>query len=169
RREVEPREVRACRAVSRPASGQGPRVPAARSFRLEMTPALRNQVRQRTGDCCEYCRMPQQFTSLPHEADHIRSQKHNGPTVPENLCWACAQCNDFKGSDIAAHDPVTDGLAPLFNPRLDAWEDHFEWSGPLLVGRSAVGRATVELLRINLRERVEHRRLLSQAGLLPAE
>jgi len=64
---------------------------------------------------------------------------------------------------------MTDDLVPLFNPRSDAWEDHFEWSGPLLAGRPAIGRATVELLRINLRERAEHRRLLSRAGLLPAE
>ena len=39
-----------------------------------MTPALRDQVRRRARDCCEYCQMPQSCTRLPHEADHIRAQ-----------------------------------------------------------------------------------------------
>ena len=113
--------------------------------------------------------MPQQLTLLPHEADHIRSQKHRGATSLDNLCWACAQCNAFKGSDIAAHDPGTDELVPLFSPRVDVWAAHFEWHGPLLVGKTSIGRATVGLLRINMRERLEHRRLLLRAGLFAAE
>jgi 5-methylcytosine-specific restriction endonuclease McrA len=82
-----------------------------------MTPALRDQVRKRAGDRCKYCRLPQECTTLPHEADHIRSQKHRGSTILDNLCWACARCNDFKGSDVSSYDPVTGELVPLFNPR----------------------------------------------------
>ena len=66
---------------------------------------------------------------LPHEPDHIRSQKHGGPTTLENLCWACAQCNNFKGSDVSCYDPTTNELVPVFNPRLSAWSEHFEWQG----------------------------------------
>ena len=66
-----------------------------------MNPVLREQVRQRTHDCCEYCRMPQICTQLPHEGDHIRAQKHKGSTTLENLCWACALCNGHKGSDVS--------------------------------------------------------------------
>jgi hypothetical protein len=132
-----------------------------------MTPALRDQVRLRAGDRCEYCQMPQSGTSLPHEADHIRSQKHDGPTTLANLCWACARCNDFKGSDVAAHDPVTDNLVRLFNPRTDIWEYHFEWNHVTLAGKTEIGRATLQLLRVNLDERVEHRRLLAQSGAIP--
>ncbi len=131
--------------------------------------ALRNQVRQRADDCCEYCQVPQACTSLPHEADHIRSQKHHGPTTLDNLCWACARCNYSKGSDIAEYDPATSELVRLFNPRLDAWGEHFAWQGPTLFGKSKIGRATIELLRINLPERVEHRRMLMEAGLLPTQ
>ena len=133
-----------------------------------MTPALRDQVRQRSDDCCEYCQLPQACTTLPHEADHIRSQKHHGPTTLDNLCWACARCNDFKGSDVSSYDPITNELVPLFNPRTDAWNEHFEWDGPTLFGKTKIGRATIELLQINLQERVEHRRLLVLAGLFPA-
>ena len=36
-------------------------------------------------DRCEYCQLPQAYTVLPHDPDHIRSQKHHGPTTLENL------------------------------------------------------------------------------------
>jgi len=132
-----------------------------------MNSALRDQVRQRADNRCEYCQLPQACTTLPHEADHIRSQKHHGPTTLHNLCWACARCNDFKGSDVSSYDPVTNALAPLFNPRTDKWDEHFEWHGPTLLGKTSIGRATIELLRINLLDRVEHRRLLIGADLFP--
>jgi hypothetical protein len=131
-----------------------------------MTPAIREQLRLRASDRCEYCQLPQACTILPHEADHIRSQKHHGPTTLENLCWACARCNDFKGSDVASHDPITDELVPLFNPRTDAWHAHFDWNDMMIIGKTKIGRATVDLLQMNLTERVEHRRLLKLAGVL---
>ena len=106
-------------------------------------PALRDEVRQRAGDCCEYCQLPQTCTLLPHEADHIRSQKHQGPTKLDNLCWACARCNDFKGSDVSSYDPVTNELVSVFNPRTDAWNEHFEWHGPKLSGKTKIGQATI--------------------------
>jgi len=109
--------------------------------------------------------MPQGGTVLPHEVDHIRSQKHNGPTTLDNLCWACAWCNAFKGTDIAAYAPDSDDLVPLFNPRTDAWEAHFFWEGAILRGRSPIGSATIDLLRVNQPERVDHRRLLIEHGL----
>jgi hypothetical protein len=37
-----------------------------------------------------------------------------------------------------------------------------------LRGLTAIGRTTIDVLRINLPERVEHRRLLQQLGVLPA-
>jgi hypothetical protein len=109
--------------------------------------------------------MPQSGTVLPHEADHIRSQKHGGLSVPENLCWACAFCNSFKGTDIAAYPPGYDQIVPLFNPRVNSWHDHFDREGAMLRGKTLVGKATVELLRINLPDRLEHRRLLMELGL----
>jgi len=130
-----------------------------------MNAQLRGRVQQQAHDRCEYCRMPQSGTVLPHEVDHIRSQKHGGLSTMENLCWACAWCNSFKGTDIAAHAPGSDEIVPLFNPRAEAWGDHFSWEGAVLRGKTPVGSATIELLRINQPERVDHRRLLMQAGL----
>jgi hypothetical protein len=132
-----------------------------------MTPALRAKVRRRANDCCEYCHMPQSCTRLPHEADHIRSQKHKGPTTLTNLCWSCALCNSFKGSDASAYPPGSDQLVRLFHPRLDEWNEHFEWDGPLLRGKTDIGLATIELLKINTESRVAHRRMLVEVGLFP--
>ena len=132
-----------------------------------MTPALRDQVRRRADDCCEYCQLPQSCTKLPHEADHIRAQKHRGPTSMENLCWACAMCNSHKGSDVSAYAPGTDELVRLFNPRIDAWRDHFTWDGPILDGLTPMAKATLELLQINSMSRVRLRQLLIEAGIFP--
>jgi HNH endonuclease len=97
---------------------------------------------------------------LPHEIDHIRAKKHHGPTTAQNTCLACASCNGAKGSNAAGFDPDTGLLVPLFNPRSDDWSDHFVWNGPVLVGLTAVGRATIDVLNINDHDRTEHRRLL---------
>ena len=120
----------------------------------------RKEVRDRADDRCEYCRLPQRCSVLPHEMDHIRAKKHHGATTLENTCWACAYCNGAKGTNVAGFDPASGTLTPLFNPRIDEWLDHFRWDGPTLVGISAVGRVTVDVLRINDLQRVEHRRLL---------
>ena len=130
-----------------------------------MNEQLRRQVRQRARDRCEYCRLPQKGTVLTHEVDHIRSQKHGGKTTLDNICWACAWRNSFKGTDIAAYPPGQAQIVRLFDPRSDAWDDHFFWEGAVLRSKTPTAAATIELLRINQRERVEHRRLLMRQGL----
>ena len=40
------------------------------------------------------------------------------------------------------------------------WDDHFEWNGAQLVGKTAIGRATIVVLGINLPENVELREAL---------
>jgi hypothetical protein len=47
------------------------------------------------------------------------------------------------------------------------WDDHFAWVGPVLTGRTAIGRTTIDVLAMNAPERVELRRLLMLAGLFP--
>ena len=74
--------------------------------------------------------------------------------------WACLPCNSYKGPNVAGYDPESNSLQRLFNPRKDIWSEHFVWVGPVLVGLTAIGRTTIEVLRINLAERVTHRRLL---------
>lgn len=124
-----------------------------------MTPGIRGQVRQRALGRCEYCRLPDWLTELPHEADHIRAIKHHGPTELSNLAWACARCNDFKGSDISTYVPGTDRIVRLFNPRIDVWDDHFFWDGAYMRPNTEIAQATIVLLRLN----ADHRVILRQA------
>ena len=87
--------------------------------------------------------------------------------MAQNLALACFNCNTFKGTNIAGMDPMTHQLTPLFHPRQHNWDEHFTWDGPVLVGRTPIGRATVDVLRINLPDRVEHRRSLIEEDVFP--
>ncbi|HEV3082499.1 MAG TPA: hypothetical protein VGY66_22130 [Gemmataceae bacterium] len=49
------------------------------------------------------------------------------------------------------------------------WSDHFAWRGPILIGKTAIARATIDVLRINDADRVEQRRMLMEIGEFPAE
>ena len=121
---------------------------------------LRELVRLRAGGLCEYCRISERFTLAEHEIDHVIAVKHGGQTVVENLALCCTVCNRFKGSDIASIDSETGQLTPLFHPRVDRWDDHFEFRNGEILGLTASGRVTVRLLRMNRRTRIKERQLL---------
>jgi hypothetical protein len=130
-----------------------------------MDNALRSLVRQRAGDTCEYCRLPQAASRfVGFHVEHIIAHQHGGPTEPENLALACHFCNCHKGPNIAGLDPRTGELVPLFHPRRDRWADHFAWEGTIIVGRTPIGRATVQLLAMNDCQRVEVRQNLRAEG-----
>jgi len=130
-----------------------------------MTSGLIQQVRQRAAGRCEYCRLPQQATSVPFEIDHIIARKHRGRTLASNLALSCWYCNSYKGSDIAGLDPASGKLTRLFHPRRHQWAWHFRHVGPLLLGRTAIGRTTIEVLRINCEEAVTLRESLIADGM----
>jgi hypothetical protein len=131
-----------------------------------MEAALRATVRSRASDRCEYCKYPQEFDALPFQVDHIIAEKHHGATILENLAWSCCNCNAAKGPNIAGMDLATGQLTRLFHPRNDVWEEHFVWQGALLVGLTAIGRTTVDVLGINLPEHASYRQILLDAGLM---
>jgi hypothetical protein len=54
-----------------------------------MSASLREQVRQRAGQRCEYCQIPEELDTLTFHWDHIIAQKHRGLTVLQNLAWSC--------------------------------------------------------------------------------
>jgi hypothetical protein len=126
--------------------------------------ALRDDVRARAADCCEYCQLSQTLTALPHEIDHIIAQKHGGASTSGNLCLACFYCNSNKGPNIAGIDPDTGQITVLFHPRRDRWSEHFFWTDGTLIGKTASARATIAVLGINLADRIENRRLLIFSG-----
>jgi hypothetical protein len=56
---------------------------------------------------------------------------------------------------------------PLFHPRRDGWNDHFQWNGPRLFGSTDVGKVTIDVLAINLPYRVNLRAALIAEGISP--
>ncbi len=114
-----------------------------------MDARLRQLVRQRAGNLCEYCRLRQEQEPLPFHIEHIISRRHGGSDLADNLALACHHCNLHKGTNLSGLDPKTKKLTRLFHPRLDDWNDHFVNLGREITGRSAVGRTTVNLLKMN--------------------
>lgn len=132
----------------------------------EISDILRGLVRERARNRCEYCLIAEVFVTL-HEPDHIIAVQHRGATAPDNLALACFECNRRKGPNISSLDSETGQVVPLFHPRRDKWTKHFLLDGVRIVGRTAVGRATVELLRFNDPWRVRVRAELHRVGRYP--
>jgi hypothetical protein len=61
-------------------------------------------------------------------------------------------------------DPDTNLVVPLFNPRTDDWEDHFQWEGARIIGRTSIGRAATRLLKMNEEDRIAMREELRRRG-----
>jgi len=122
-----------------------------------MDAKLRQLVRQRAKNTCEYCGLRQEREPLPFHVEHIIPRRHGGKDASENLALACLHCNLHKGANLSGLDPKTEKLTRLFHPRLDDWEDHFASRGGEIVGLSAIGRTTVNLLRMNKAGRLQLR------------
>ena len=130
-----------------------------------MDAALERLVWRRARSRCEYCRMRQDHDDSAFEIDHIIARKHHGATVAGNLALSCFHCNSFKGANIGGRDPLTRKLTPLFHPRRHKWERHFRWEGPWLIGRTPIGRVTVDILNMNDPLRVALREALFEEGI----
>ena len=130
-----------------------------------MDAATRRLVRQRAQGRCEYCRLPQAGQPfVTFHVEHIVARTHGGTEDPDNLCVACERCNSYKGTNLSGIDPGTGNIERLFDPRHQAWHEHFELRGPLVVGLTAVGRTTAEVLRMNEGRRVQLRADLIARG-----
>ena len=120
---------------------------------------------------CEYCRLPQRASILPHRVDHIVAQQHLGTDEEGNLCLCCLRCNLKKGPNIASVDPAAaheHSLVALFHPRKHHWREHFRLQeGGRIVGLTPEGRATVRLLGFNEEECLQLRQVLIRQGWKP--
>jgi hypothetical protein len=100
--------------------------------------------------------------------EHIRSRKHDGTDALDNLCLACNDCNNSKGSNISGYDPLTDKPSLLYNPRNQAWDEHFRLEpDSVIIGLTSVGRTTIDVLNFNEESRVVWRRFLNKLGEYP--
>lgn len=123
-------------------------------------------VRQRAGNRCEYCHLPQEFSGLRFHVEHIVARKHRGSDDTENLALACPECNCHKGTNLSGVDPDAGKVTELFHPRRDRWADHFRIIEGSIVGRTPTGRTTAWLLEMNAGERLRMRQRLFRLGLL---
>lgn len=134
----------------------------------ELSERLRRQVAENAYHLCEYCLIHEDDTFWGCQADHIISRKHGGPTEPANLAWACAYCNNSKGSDLGTLVGQRPKLTRLFHPRSDRWAEYFQLHGVRVDPSNTVGEATVKLLRINDDNRVREREVLAEIGRYPS-
>ena|SRR5882724_173206 len=129
---------------------------------------LRDMVVRRAGNRCEYYQLSAQLQIGGFEIDHILPRSRGGQTDVANMALACLHCNARKWAYIDGEDPASGQTIALFNPRTQAWEDHFRWSEqrPFEIGGiTAHGRATVVRLQMNHPDLVSIRRLLAELGL----
>ena len=122
--------------------------------------AARQRVTEAFSNRCSYCLAAQRYVLSRLEIEHIIPVALGGNSDEGNLCLARRLCNLYKSDQIEATDPITNATVALFNPRTQAWSDHFKWSqdGAIVVGLTPVGRATVEALRLNNEIAAEVRR-----------
>jgi hypothetical protein len=129
-----------------------------------MDAGTRRLVREQAGERCEYCRLHQKHSELLHHTEHVIAKQHGGIDSADNLALACHRCNLHKGPNLPGIDPMTGEVAPLFHPRSDRWDDHFAFRGAHIVGLSAFGRATIQVLAMNDPRRIELRQELLALG-----
>jgi hypothetical protein len=112
---------------------------------------LRHLIRESDRHRCCYCLTTELNCGSRMVFDHIYPRAKGGETSFENVCLACRACNEYKSDTTEALDPITDRLAPLFSPRGQKWQDHFQWvqGDAEIHGKTAVGRVTVAILRLN--------------------
>jgi hypothetical protein len=106
-------------------------------------------VARRAGNRCEYCGLSQLGQEATFHIDHVVPRAAGGPTEADNLALACVSCSLRKWAKQTAIDPDTGEEVPLFNPRTQAWGDHFRWDGARVVPLSPTGRATAAGLAMN--------------------
>jgi hypothetical protein len=132
-----------------------------------MDAATKALVRNRAEDRCEYCLLGQEHDIATMHVEHIVARQHGGTDDPSNLALACIHCNLHKGPNLSGLDPETGSLMPLFNPRLDAWGEHFALQGGIIVGLTPVGRTTVYVLAMNEGFQIDLRIELLNRGAYP--
>jgi hypothetical protein len=126
-------------------------------------------VSKRAVHRCEYCHAPEAIFNFPFEVEHIIPISEAGADDETNLALACRACNIHKSNFLTGIDEVTRKEVRLFNPRRDAWEDHFRINAETgeIQGLSPVGRASALRLQMNSPTQLAARLRWMQLGLFP--
>lgn len=113
--------------------------------------------------------MPLDFSHDPFEVEHITPTSKKGKTILSNLALSCRGCNLTKSDRTEGFDAVSDEIVRLFHPRQDIWKNHFGWAKDftITIGLPPIGRATVEVLKLNRQGLINQREMLSKFGKHP--
>jgi len=130
---------------------------------------LKDIIFKRANGFCEYCKSPANISSQPFVVEHILPKSKGGETKEFNLALSCQGCNNYKYNKIKGLDILTGKEVDLFNPRKHVWDQNFKWSENVveIFGISAIGRVTIEELKLNRKELQNLRMLLADAGKHP--
>jgi hypothetical protein len=133
-----------------------------------MDEAVRRLVHVRAGRRCEYCHLPEKFAAFASfHIEHVTAKQHGGTDARSNLALAWHHCNLHKGPNLTGIDPLSGRITRLFHPRRHRWSHHFPWNGAGLLGRTAIGRATIAVLQMNHPDAVKGRESLVAEGAFP--
>ncbi len=148
--------------------GIGERLTALRERGIHSprNPDVREAVRLRANDACEYCLLP---TAGKFNIEHIipparwndyssgrlpgvtTVSDRRGPNHIDNYAWSCPFCNGAKGKRVS--HGAGRRATRFFDPRYDRWSDHFTFpssSGYIfIVGATEVGRVTAGLMGLD--------------------
>lgn len=138
-------------------------------FSRKPTEKLKNQVKERAKNTCEYCQSQALFSSQPFAIEHIIPFILGGKTTLNNLAYACQGCNGHKFTNTEGFDVISRKKVSLFNPRKQKWNEHFIWNEDftLIIGTTPCGRATVETLKLNREGCINLRKALFAFGKHP--
>lgn len=118
---------------------------------MPISDETKRAVRERARYLCEYCHSSERLSASHFTIDHVTPKSLGGSDEPENLALACRRCNERRYNFVASIDPESQATVPLFNPRLQGWDEHFTWveQGILIEGITPIGRATSVRLDLN--------------------
>lgn len=133
---------------------------------MKVSSSIRKKVEERAKKLCEYCLSPLEFSSDPFSIEHIFPTSKGGTDDLENLALACQGCNGHKSTKTEAFDTISQTTATFYNPRKDVWSEHFAWNEDFteIIGKTAKGRVTIKILKLNRQRVMNLRRILILAG-----
>ncbi|MEO1354110.1 MAG: HNH endonuclease [Cyanobacteria bacterium J06635_15] len=118
---------------------------------MPISDETKRAVRERAQYLCEYCHSSERLSASRFTIGHITPKSLGGTDELENLALACRRCNERRYNFVASIDPESQATVPIFNPRLQEWNEHFVWvdQGILIEGITPIGRATCVRLDLN--------------------
>jgi hypothetical protein len=122
----------------------------------------RKFVFERANHCCEYCKSPADYSTEPFSVEHILPIAKNGSSELANLALSCLGCNYHKSTKTEILELISQKITTLFDPRTMMWHDHFVWdeTAIIIIGKTAIGRATIQALKLNRQQVKNLRRAL---------